>query len=69
LRPTWQTRAGSSEDVVARNEDLVCQERVFGYDQLDDYVLSKGADESKSIAEKVIVIGMCERREDWVNER
>ena len=49
------------EGVVARHEDLVCQGRVAGYDQLDDYVLSKGAD--ASTAEKVIDI--CERLEDW----
>lgn len=36
---------------------------MFGYDQLDDYVLSKGAD--ASTAERVIVIDMCERLEDW----
>lgn len=58
------TRSDSGlEDVVACYEDLVCQRRVFGYDQLDDFVLSKGAD--ASTAEKVIVIDMCERLEDW----
>ncbi|UVL05973.1 hypothetical protein [Pseudomonas sp. B21-047] len=51
------------EDVVACYEDLVCQGRVAGYDQLDDYVLSKGAD--AGTAEKVIVIDICERLEDW----
>lgn len=58
------TRSDSGlEDVVDCYEDLVCQGRVFGYDQLDDYVLSKGAD--ASTAERVIVIDMCERLEDW----
>lgn len=58
------TRSDSGlEDVVACYEDLVCQGRVFGYDQLDDYVISKGAD--ASTAEKVVVIDMCERLEDW----
>ncbi|MGJ7547592.1 hypothetical protein [Pseudomonas alloputida] len=32
------------EDVVACYDDLVCQGRVAGYDRLDEYVLSKGAD-------------------------
>ena len=51
------------EDVVDCYEDLVCQGRIFGYDQLDDYVLSKGAD--ASTAERVVVIDMFERLEDW----
>lgn len=55
------------EDVVACYEDLVCQGRMAGYDQLDDYVLSKGADASTT--EKVIVIDMCERLEDWQNKQ
>ncbi|MDP9523609.1 hypothetical protein [Pseudomonas putida] len=58
------TRSDSGlEDVVDCYEDLVCEGRVFGYDQLDDYVLSKGAD--ASTAERVVVIDMCERLEDW----
>ncbi|MFG0766831.1 hypothetical protein ACF8Q9_08150 [Pseudomonas sp. TYF_15] len=58
------TRSDSGlEDVVACYEDLAFQGRVFGYDQLDDYVLSKGAD--ASTAERVVVIDMCERLEDW----
>ncbi|WP_049273594.1 hypothetical protein [Pseudomonas putida] len=41
------TRSDSGlEDAVACYEDQVCQGRVFGYDQLDDCVLSKGADAS-----------------------
>lgn len=57
------TRSDSGlEDVVACYEDLVCQGRVAGYDQLDDFVLSKGADASTT--EKVIVIDMCERLDD-----
>ncbi|MBA1215903.1 hypothetical protein [Pseudomonas fulva] len=55
------------EDVVACYEDLVCQGRVFGYDQLDDFVLSKGAD--ASTAERVVVIDMCERLEDWQSKQ
>lgn len=55
------------EDIVACYEDLVCQGRVAGYDQLDDFVLSKGAD--ASTAEKVVVIDMCERLEDWNNRQ
>ncbi len=51
------------EDVVACYDDLVCEGRVAGYDQLDEYVLSKGADASTT--ERVIVIDMCERLEDW----
>ncbi|QDR68465.1 MULTISPECIES: hypothetical protein [Pseudomonas] len=50
------------EDVVACYDDLVCQGRVAGYDQLDEYVFLKGAD--ASTAEKVIVIDMCEPLED-----
>ncbi|MFJ4445088.1 hypothetical protein ACIPZ8_23755 [Pseudomonas sp. NPDC089422] len=58
------TRSDSGlEDVVDCYEDLVCQGRVFRYDQLDDYVISQGAD--ASTAERVIVIDMCERLEDW----
>ncbi|WP_338444707.1 hypothetical protein QCL51_07135 [Pseudomonas sp. LTR0] len=58
------TRSDSGlEDIVDCYEDLVRQGRVFRYDQPDDYVLSKGAD--ASTAEKVIVIDMCERLEDW----
>lgn len=55
------------EDVVACYDDLVCEGRVAGYDQLDEYVLSKGAD--ASTAETVIVIDMCERLEDWQNKQ
>ena len=55
------------EDVVACYDDLVCQGRVAGYDQLDEYVLSKGAD--AKTAEKVVVIDMCERLEDWQNKQ
>lgn len=55
------------EDVVACCDDLVCEGRVAGYDQLDEYVLSKGAD--ATTAEKVIVIDMCERLEDWQNKQ
>lgn len=55
------------EDVVACYDDLVCQGRVAGYDQLDEYVLSKGAD--ASTAEKVIVIDICQRLEDWLNRQ
>ena len=55
------------EDVVACYEDLVSQGRVFGYDQLDDFVLSKGAD--ASTAERVVVIDMCERLEDWQSKQ
>ncbi|MDH1692605.1 hypothetical protein [Pseudomonas sp. GD03766] len=55
------------EDVVACYEDLVCQGRVAGYDQLDGYVLSKGAD--AATAEKVIVIDMCERLEEWQHKQ
>ncbi|PVZ42580.1 hypothetical protein [Pseudomonas sp. CC120222-01a] len=51
------------EDVMACYEDLICEGLVFAYDQLDDFVLSKGAD--ASTAEKVVVIDMCERLEDW----
>ncbi|EJT86025.1 hypothetical protein [Pseudomonas asiatica] len=29
------------DDVVACYEDLVCQGRIAGYDQLDEYVLSR----------------------------
>lgn len=47
------------EDVVACYDHLVCEGRVAGYDQLDEYVLSEGADASTT--EKVIVIDMCER--------
>lgn len=58
------TRSDSGlEDIVTCYEDLVCKGRVFGYDQLDDYVLSKGA--YASTAERVVVIDMCERLEDW----
>ncbi|WP_455886173.1 hypothetical protein [Pseudomonas rustica] len=55
------------EDVVACYEDLVCQGRVAGYDQLDEYVLSKGADASTT--ERVVVIDMCEHLEDWQSEQ
>lgn len=55
------------EDVVACYDDLVCEGRVAGYGQLDDYVLTKGADASTT--EKVIVIDMCERLEDWQNKQ
>lgn len=55
------------EDVMACYEDLICEGLVFGYDQLDDFVLSKGAD--ASTAEKVVVIDMCERLEDWQNKQ
>lgn len=55
------------EDVVACYDDLVCEGRVAGYDQLDEYVLSKGADASTT--ERVVVIDMCERLEDWQSEQ
>lgn len=55
------------EDVIACYDDLVCQRRVAGYDQFHEYVLSKGAD--ATTAEKVIVIDMCERLEDWQNKQ
>lgn len=55
------------EDVVACYEDLVCPGRVAGYDQLDDWVLSEGAD--ATTAEKVVVIDMCERLADWQNKQ
>lgn len=51
------------EDVVTCYEDLVCQGRMVGYGQLDDYVLSKGDD--ASIANRVILFDMCQRLEDW----
>ncbi|MEI2594602.1 hypothetical protein, partial [Pediococcus acidilactici] len=46
------------EDIVACYDDLVCEGRVAGYDQLDEYVQSKGAD--ATTAYKVVVIDMCE---------
>ncbi|MNE85039.1 hypothetical protein D3C80_1819950 [compost metagenome] len=55
------------EDVIACYDDLVCQGRVAGYDQLHEYVLSKGADASTT--ERVVVIDMCERLEDWQSEQ
>lgn len=55
------------EDVVACYDDLVCQGRVAGYDQLDEFVLSKDADASTT--EKVIVIDICERTEDCQNKQ
>lgn len=55
------------EDDVACYDDLVCQGRIAWYDQLHEYVLSKGAD--ASTIEKVIVIDMCERLEDWQNKQ
>ncbi|WP_369987555.1 hypothetical protein [Pseudomonas xanthosomatis] len=55
------------EDVAACYGDLVCQGRVAKYDQLDDFLLSKGAD--ASTAEKVVVVDMCERLEDWQNKQ
>lgn len=62
------TRSDSGmEDIADCYEDLVCQGRVARYDQLDDYVLSKGADASTT--ERVIVIDMCERLEDWSNKQ
>lgn len=51
------------ENVVACYDDLVCQGRIAGYDQLDEYALSKGADASTT--ERVIVIDMCAPLEDW----
>ncbi len=62
------TRSDSGlEDIVFCYEDLVCQGWVAGYDQLDEYVLSKGAD--AITAEKVIVIDMCERLTDWLDRQ
>jgi len=47
------TRSDSGlEDIVDCYEDLVCQGRVFGYDQLDDHVLSKGADASTAESDR-----------------
>ncbi|HDS1693003.1 TPA: hypothetical protein QEM72_003547, partial [Pseudomonas putida] len=40
------------EDIVACYDDLVCEGRVAGYDQLDEYVQSKGAD--ATTADKVV---------------
>ena len=51
------------DDVVACYEDMICEGRFAQYDQLDDFVLSKGAD--PATAEKVVVIDMSEQLDDW----
>ncbi|WP_238066769.1 hypothetical protein [Pseudomonas shirazica] len=52
------------EDVVACYDDLVCQGRVAGYDQIYEYALSKGAD--TSVDHAVQKTGVDESTRNWL---